>query len=116
MAVSPDGKLFIVACGTNYEGNMDLYYSVKQDGEWSFLKRLNVSTEGDERSVYIASDNKTIYFSSNGHGGFGGLDILKTTWFEGNATSRMHEVWKCMLQLKVYGLRIGCCMTKTLHN
>ncbi|MDG1734878.1 MAG: OmpA family protein [Crocinitomicaceae bacterium] len=86
MAVSPDGKLFIVACGTNYEGNMDLYYSVKQDGEWSFLKRLNVSTEGDERSVYIASDNKTIYFSSNGHGGFGGLDILKTTWFEGNAS------------------------------
>jgi outer membrane protein OmpA-like peptidoglycan-associated protein len=39
-----------------------------------------VSTSGDERSVYIASDNKTVYFSSNGHGGFGKLDIFKTMW------------------------------------
>lgn len=38
---------------------------------------MGVSTDGDERSVFIAGDNKTIYFSSDGHGGFGGLDIFK---------------------------------------
>ena len=80
MAVSPDGNLFLVACGADYKGNMDLYFSVKQNGLWTFPELLNVSTSGDERSVYIAADNKTIYFSSDGHGGFGKLDIFKAKW------------------------------------
>ena len=79
MAVSADGNLFIVACGSDYQGNMDLFYSVKQFGSWSFPELLGVSTRGNERSIYISADNKTIYFSSDGHGGFGGLDIFKTT-------------------------------------
>ncbi|MFM7663838.1 MAG: OmpA family protein [Bacteroidota bacterium] len=77
MAVSADGKLFIVACGPYYNGPMDLYYSVKQQGEWSFPQIMGVSTQGDERSVFIAADNRTIYFSSDGMGGYGGLDIFK---------------------------------------
>jgi outer membrane protein OmpA-like peptidoglycan-associated protein len=77
MAVSSDGNLFIVACGPDYEGAMDIYYSIKKNGIWSYPKIMGVSTDGDERSVFIAGDNKTIYFSSDGHGGFGGLDIFK---------------------------------------
>ena len=77
MAVSADGKLFIVACGANYNGPMDLYYSVKTKDGWSYPKIMGVSTDGDERSVFIAADNRTIYFSSDGMGGFGGLDIFK---------------------------------------
>jgi outer membrane protein OmpA-like peptidoglycan-associated protein len=77
MAVSSDGNLFIVACGPDYEGDMDIYYSIKKNGIWSYPKIMGVSTDGDERSVFIAGDNKTIYFSSDGHGGFGGLDIFK---------------------------------------
>ena len=84
MAVSPSGNVFIVACGENYFGNMDLYYSVKEDGTWSYLKKMKVSTKGDERSVYIAADGKTIYFSSNGYGGFGGMDLFKTSFEHGN--------------------------------
>ena len=59
---------------------MDLYFSIKKHGLWTFPELLNVSTRGDERSVYIAADNKTIYFSSDGYGGFGKLDIFKTKW------------------------------------
>lgn len=77
MAVSADGKLFIVACGANYNGPMDLYYSVKTKDGWSYPKIMGVSTDGDERSVFISADNRTIYFSSDGMGGFGGLDIFK---------------------------------------
>ena len=77
MAVSADGNLFIVACGPDYNGAMDIYYSVKKMGVWGFPQLMGISTNGDERSVFIAGDNKTIYFSSDGHGGFGGLDILK---------------------------------------
>lgn len=93
MAISADGNLFIVACGSDYEGNMDLFYSVKQFGSWTFPEVLGVSTRGDERSVYISADNKTIYFSSDGHGGFGGLDILKTT-FDGRKTGPIVNIGK----------------------
>jgi len=93
MAVSADGNLFIVACGSDYDGNMDLFYSMKQFGSWSFPEVLGVSTRGNERSVYISADNKTIYFSSDGHGGFGGLDILKTT-FEGRKTGPIVNIGK----------------------
>jgi outer membrane protein OmpA-like peptidoglycan-associated protein len=77
MAVSADGNLFIVACGPDYDGEMDIYYSVKKMGVWGFPQLMGISTNGDERSVFIAGDNKTIYFSSDALGGFGGLDIFK---------------------------------------
>jgi len=83
MAISADGNLFIVACGPDYYGQMDLYYSTKKEGVWSYPKIMGVSTSGDERAVFIAADNSTIYFSSDGHGGFGGLDIFKTTIADG---------------------------------
>ena len=77
MAVSPDGNLFIVVCGPDYNGAMDLYYSVKKNNIWSYPQVMGISTEGDERSVFIAGDSRTIYFSSDGMGGVGGLDIFK---------------------------------------
>ncbi len=83
MAISSDGNLFIVACGPDYYGPMDLFYSIKKEGVWSYPKIMGVSTAGDERAVFIAADNNTIYFSSDGHGGFGGLDIFKTTIVDG---------------------------------
>lgn len=83
MAVSPDGNTFIVACGASYSGNMDLYYSTQNNGSWSYPKLLGVSTDSDDRSVFIAADNTTFYFSSDGHGGFGGLDIFKSTLNKG---------------------------------
>lgn len=77
MALSPDQKTFIVACGPDYDGKMDLYISKKKGTTWSYLKRLPISTSGDERSVFIAGDGRTVYFASTGYGGFGGLDIFK---------------------------------------
>lgn len=77
MALSPDQKTFIVACGPDYDGKMDLYMSKKKGATWSYLKRLPISTSGDERSAFIAGDGRTIYFASSGYGGLGGLDIFK---------------------------------------
>lgn len=77
--LSADGNTFIVAVGV-YTGKMDLYISRKNGyGQWSYLKRLNVSTLGDERSPFLAADGKTLYFASDGYAGAGGLEILKTT-------------------------------------
>ncbi len=78
VTLSADGKTFIVAVG-EYDGNMDLYISRKNAyGQWSYLKRLAVNTLGDERNPFLAADGKTLYFGSDGYGGWGGLDIFKT--------------------------------------
>lgn len=77
-ALSPDGKTFLLCCGREYDGNMDIYISRKVNGEWSYMKKLGISTPGDERSVFIAGDGKTIYFASDGYRGYGGLDVYKT--------------------------------------
>ena len=87
MSVSSDLNTFIVAAGANYNGDMDLYWSKKDTTrKWSVCTEMPISTPKDERSVFLAADNKTIYFASNGYGGFGGLDIFKALLDEdGNA-------------------------------
>lgn len=78
--LSADSKLFLVAVAPEYSDSMDIYFSKKQEnGIWSYLKKSDISTPGDERSVFIAGDNQTVYFASDGYGGFGGLDIFKAT-------------------------------------
>lgn len=79
VTVSADEKTFIVAVGP-YDGNMDLYISRKNAyGYWGYPKKLSVSTFGNERAPFLAGDGKTLYFASDGYGGWGGLDIYKTT-------------------------------------
>lgn len=77
MSISPDGQTFLVACGQEYGGPMDIYISHKKRLGWSYLRKLAISTDADERSLFIAADGKTLYFASEGYGGFGGLDIFK---------------------------------------
>ena len=56
----------------------DIFMSyLGDDGKWSKPKRLgkNVNTSFLEESVQIHPDGQTLYFTSNGHPGMGGLDI-----------------------------------------
>jgi Tol biopolymer transport system component len=79
-ALSANHKMFIVACGNDYDANMDLYISRKLGkAGWLYCQKLPVSTDGNERSVFLAADGQTFYFASDGYGGFGGLDIFKAT-------------------------------------
>ena len=78
MTLSPDEKTFIFVARNANQTQMDLYWSRKGPFAWNDPELLSVSTEGDERSVYLAHDGRTLYFASNGYGGFGGLDIFKT--------------------------------------
>lgn len=66
----------------------DLFVSLKQDDDtWGAPIHLGnqLNTPNYEVSPFIAADNKTLYFSSNGHGGYGASDIfvsyrLDDTW------------------------------------
>ncbi len=62
-------------------GGMDLYYVSYEDGDWSAPKNLGamINTKGDEVFPFIHYATGKFYFSSNGHGGMGGFDILWTS-------------------------------------
>lgn len=78
---SSDGKtLYFVRGIVSDEGRRtgDIYVAeIKADGKWSNPTRLSskINTPYNEESVFIHPDNQTLYFSSNGHLGMGGLDI-----------------------------------------
>lgn len=78
MCVSPDQRLLIVAARKPSEAHFDVYMSRKGPFGWSRFTRLDISTAGNEQSVFLAADGKTLYFASDGYEGFGGLDIYKT--------------------------------------
>lgn len=70
-------------------GDRDLYVSfMVSDSVWS--KPLNlgkqINTIGTEEGPFLASDNRTLYFSSDGLGGYGGTDIY--------VTRRLDETWQ----------------------
>lgn len=57
----------------------DIYYSfLDEKNRWSPPTKVSgrVNTIFEEESVMIHPDGRTLYFSSNGHSGMGGLDIF----------------------------------------
>ena len=57
-------------------GGSDIYFSVLSNGHWSepFNLGPKINTQSNEFFPFISNDG-VLYFSSNGHGGLGGLDI-----------------------------------------
>lgn len=84
-SLSSDGKtMYFIRGINNRDGSrqQDIYRSfLQEDGTWSKAERLSdvVNTPMREESVFIHPDGRTLYFSSDGHPGFGGLDIFMTT-------------------------------------
>ncbi len=58
-------------------GNTDIYIAVKKDGIWGkpFNMGEIINTPFAERSPFLHSDMKTLYFSSDGQGGLGEFDV-----------------------------------------
>ncbi|MEO5585662.1 MAG: OmpA family protein [Flavobacteriales bacterium] len=81
-SMGSDGRtLYFVRASQAADGlkSMDIYRTVLgEGGAFGNPERLgdNVNTPGQEESVQIHPDGKTLYFSSDGHPGMGGLDIF----------------------------------------
>ena len=82
-SISPDGQVLFFASdrpgGTGENYNTDIYFSLRDaNGNWQKAQNLGpiINTPGNERSPFIHSDGKTLYFSSNGHIGIGGYDVF----------------------------------------
>lgn len=73
-------------------GGRDIYVIHKKaNGKWTSPKNLGpgINSKYDEDAPFIAIDNRTLYFATNGEKSIGGFDIMKSTlnedstWAEG---------------------------------
>jgi peptidoglycan-associated lipoprotein len=86
-SVSPDElMLFFSSNLPGGQGGKDLWVATRKAAGENFGKAINlgplVNTPGDEMFPFLRNDT-TLYFSSNGHPGMGGLDIFRTTFSNG---------------------------------
>lgn len=81
-SISPDGRsLYFTSNRPGGYGGYDLWVAHYQDGVWGNVTNLGptINTADEEQSPFMHFDNRTLYFSSNGHPGLGDLDLYKTT-------------------------------------
>jgi outer membrane protein OmpA-like peptidoglycan-associated protein len=78
-AISSDGKTLVFSSNMpGGKGGMDLYRCTKKENGWSKPENLReINTAGDEVFPFL-NKNNLLFFSSNGHGGLGGLEIVYT--------------------------------------
>lgn len=84
-AISADGKKLIFSSNKpGGFGESDLYMSELTDGKWSEPVNLGdvVNSFGNEVFPYFANDS-TLFFSSDGFPGYGGLDLYETNLVNG---------------------------------
>jgi outer membrane protein OmpA-like peptidoglycan-associated protein/Tol biopolymer transport system component len=87
--ISNDGKtLFFSSSRPGGEGGQDIWYSRLVKGRWTEPKNLGkpVNSPGSELSPFLHADGKTLFFSSDFHPGFGGLDLF-TAKYDGSTWS-----------------------------
>ncbi|MCB0496816.1 MAG: OmpA family protein [Cyclobacteriaceae bacterium] len=83
ISISEDKKIMLLSLESfKTRGAEDIYVSfwIPELKAWSEPKNLGdqINTMYQEVTPYLASDNKTLYFSSNGHGGKGSMDIFSS--------------------------------------
>ncbi|ADQ79013.1 OmpA/MotB domain protein [Paludibacter propionicigenes WB4] len=87
-AIAPDGQtLYFVSDSKKGLGGKDIWKGTISNGECKYIENLGpeINTPGDEMFPTVRADG-SLYFSSNGRVGLGGLDIYK-------ATSRKEGGW-----------------------
>lgn len=80
-AIAPDGEtIYFVSDAPNGEGGKDIWKGTLSGTECKFIENLGpqINTPGDEMFPVIRADG-SLYFSSNGLPGLGGLDMFKAT-------------------------------------
>jgi outer membrane protein OmpA-like peptidoglycan-associated protein len=78
-SLSPDNKdLYFVSDRAGGYGGYDIWISHFENGLWQLPVNAGpaINTSANETAPYISLDNKTLYFTSDGHPGFGGTDLF----------------------------------------
>jgi outer membrane protein OmpA-like peptidoglycan-associated protein len=98
--LSEDGKtMYFTSDMPGGYGGTDIYKATANDqGVWSStIENLGdkINTEGNELFPFVGENKKTLYFTSDGHFGLGGLDVFSTpisNGFIGTITNLGHPI------------------------
>lgn len=91
-ALSADGKTLIFASTQEGGyGGWDLYVSNYTTAGWSTPRNLGapINTPGNEITPFL--DGQNLYFSSDWHDGFGGMDVFKAD-FDGTEVQNIYQL------------------------
>ncbi len=86
---SDGNRVYFISDRPGGFGGKDIWTSGRNErGRWSEPVNLGsmVNTEYDEEGLYLAPDDATLYFSSQGHNSMGGFDIFRTVFRNGRWT------------------------------
>mgnify|MGYP005850669681 FL=1 len=89
-SLSADGRTLYFVSDRNRGRGKDIYVSYMDDqGQWQEALNLgeSINSAGDEFSPFIHANGKTLFFSSNGRVGYGGLDIYYSDLADGQWTA-----------------------------
>lgn len=93
--LSKDANTMIFAADVPVSGHggKDLYITTYQEDNWTAPQNLGneINTSGDEMFPFVDEEG-TLYFSSSGHSGMGGLDIF--------SAQKSDKTWKNVVNLK----------------
>jgi hypothetical protein len=81
--------VYFSSYGKNGETGLDIYFVTRNGtGSWSDPVKLPapVNSKYNENYPFFHSDNKTFYFSSDGHNSMGGYDIFRTVYNPSNGS------------------------------
>ncbi|WP_394748007.1 OmpA family protein [Spongiimicrobium salis] len=83
-ALSPDGKqLYFVSDMPGSIGGTDIFVvDVLENGNFSEPRNLGPEINTEQKEMFPFINGKKLYFSSNGHAGFGGLDVFEVAYDE----------------------------------
>ena len=87
--MTPNEKILLIGMSpSDTSAQSDLFVSLKDaEGNWGELKDLGsiINTDGTEITPFIDQNGTTLYFSSDGHKGLGGMDIF--------TSNRLDDSW-----------------------
>ena len=94
---SPDGKTMVFAKGNTGKrkgaNDVDLFLSRFRSGEWTEPIQVNINQPDSwESSPAFGPDGRTLYFSSNRKGGYGGLDLYSAQMDSRGRFSRVRNL------------------------
>ncbi|MEI6061636.1 MAG: OmpA family protein [Bacteroidota bacterium] len=89
-SISPDELTLLFSSDLpKGQGGKDIWMSTRKTSNDNFTRAINlgpvINSPGDEMFPFMRNDT-TLYFSSNGHPGMGGLDIFRSTFSNGEWT------------------------------
>ena len=89
--LTPDSEILLISEeGRGNEGGRDLYVSfLQRDGLWTEPLHMGpvINTAGEEEGQFLMPDKKTLFFTSEGHSGYGKKDIYVTRRLDNSWTS-----------------------------